>query len=181
MRRGVSRLQKKAPGQKTGGKTEAPMQNKTPILKPILIATLVAGTLDLALAVIFFAIQGAPLVAVPHAIASGLLGTKAFRGGIPAAAFGVALHYFIALSVTAVYYALSLNIRLMNQQPILSGTVYGLAVFLFMQHMVIPHSAEPHSSPNPAWIIADIASHIVFIGITIALITRRYATQSEAQ
>ena len=157
------------------------MQNKTPILKPILIATLVAGTLDLALAIIFFAVQGAPLVAVPHAIASGLLGTKAFRGGIPTAVLGVALHYFIALSVTALYYALSLNIGLLNRQPILSGTVYGLAVFLFMQHVVIPHSAEPHSTPSSAWIIADIASHIVFIGITIALITRHYATQPETQ
>lgn len=143
--------------------------------KTILIAGIVAGILDLALAIIFFTIEGAPLDAVPHAIASGLLGPKAFREGISTALLGVALHFFIAFTVAAVYYVFSRKIRLLNLRPYLSGTVYGLAVFTVMQHIVLPLSAEPHSHPNQAWLIADVASHILFIGITIALITRRYA------
>ncbi|MFZ0663578.1 MAG: hypothetical protein WAM66_12855 [Acidobacteriaceae bacterium] len=146
--------------------------------KTILTAGLVAGTLDLALAIIFFAVQGAPLTAVPHAIAGGLLGARAFRGGAPTAWLGVALQYFIALIVAAVYFLLSRTIKLLNHQPILSGIVYGLAVFAVMQDIVVPYSAEPHSNPTVAWLIADILSHVLFVGVTIALITRRFASRA---
>ncbi len=151
-------------------------------LKTVLIAGITAGTLDLALAIIFFAVQkGAPLVAVPHAIASGLLGDEAFRGGLATAALGVVLHFFIALCVAAVYYALSRKIKLMNRFPLIAGAVYGLGVFAFMLHVVLPRSAAEHSRPSQAWLIADISSHIFFIGITIALITRRYSAPTGAR
>ena len=141
--------------------------------KPIFTAGLIAGALDLVLAVTFFTVRGAPLDAVPHAIAGGLLGPKAFHEGLATALLGVALHFFIALTVAAVYFAASRRIGFLNHHPLISGTVYGLAVFAFMQHIVLPLSAEPRSRPSHAWLIADIASHIFFIGITIALIVRR--------
>lgn len=146
--------------------------------KTILTSGLVAGTLDLALAVTFFRIEGAPLAAVPHAIASGWLGARAIHGGATDAILGIALHFLIALVVAAVYYLLSRTIRLLNHQPILSGTVYGLAVFLVMQNIVVPLSAEPHSQPSTAWLIVDLASHVLFVGITIAMITRRFAQRA---
>lgn len=146
--------------------------------KTILTAGLVAGTLDLALAITFFKIEGAPLTAVPHAIASGWLGVRAFHGGASTAILGVALHYLISLIVAAVYYLLSRGVKLLNHQPLLSGTVYGLAVFIVMQDVVVPLSAEPRSHPTLAWLITDLASHVFFVGITIAMITRRFALRA---
>ncbi len=144
-------------------------------MKPILISTLVAGTLDLALAITFFTIKGAPIDAVPHAVAAGLLGVRAFSLGTSIAILGVALHYFIAFCVAAFYYLLSRRFGFLNNRPILSGALYGIGVFLFMQYVVVPLSAEPRSHPTHAWLIADIGSHIFFIGIAIALITRCFA------
>jgi len=149
-------------------------------MKPILISTAVAGTLDLALAITFFAIKGVPLEGVPHAVAAGLLGVRAFRLGLPTAILGVALHYFIAFCVSAFYYFLSRRFGFLNNHPIASGAIYGIGVFLFMQHVVLPLSAEPRSHPTYAWLIANIASHIFFIGIAIALITRRFSTPPQA-
>ena len=146
--------------------------------KTILTAGLVAGALDLALGITYFTIAGAPLAAFPHAIASGWLGARAFHGGTPDALLGIALHFFIALVVAAVYYILSRTLKLLNHQPILSGTVYGLAVFLFMQNLVVPLSSEPKSQPSMAWLILDLASHVFFVGITISLITRRFARRA---
>jgi hypothetical protein len=148
-----------------------------PSLKTILVAGLTAGTLDLALAIIFFAVtRHAPFTAVPQAVASGLLGAKAFRLGIPTALLGIFLHYFIALTVADFYYAASLRIPFLNRQPILSGAAYGVAVFLVMQYIVVPLSRQPGPRHfTHAWLIADICSHIFFIGITIALITRHYS------
>lgn len=146
--------------------------------KTILTAGLAAGTLDLALAITFFKIEGAPLAAVPHAIASGWLGARAIHGGASFAILGVALHFLIALVVAAVYYLLSRAIKLLNHQPILSGTVYGLAVFVVMQDVVVPLSAKPRSQPSTAWLIVDLASHVLLVGITIAVITRRFARRA---
>ncbi|HTW44443.1 MAG TPA: hypothetical protein VMD58_02765 [Acidobacteriaceae bacterium] len=148
-------------------------------LKAILTAGLVAGTLDLTLAIVYFGVTlHAPFTAVPQAVASGVLGAKAFRLGIPAALLGIFLHYFIALTVADFYYAASLRVPYLNRRPILSGAVYGIAVFLVMQFIVVPLSRRGPSHPQFSWFIANIASHIVFIGITIALITRHYSRQS---
>lgn len=146
--------------------------------KTILTAGLVAGALDLTLAITWFTIAGDPLATVPHAIASGWLGARAFHGGAPDALLGIALHFLIAVVVAAVYYMLSRAFKLLNHQPILSGVVYGLAVFLVMQNIVVPHSAEPRLQPSMAWLITDLASHVFFVGITISLITRRFARRA---
>lgn len=149
-------------------------------LKAILTAGLVAGTLDLTLAIVYFGVTlHAPFTAVPQAVASGVLGARAFRLGIPAALLGIFLHYFIALTVADFYYAASLRVPYLNRRPILSGAVYGIAVYLIMQHIVIPLSRHPAPRNfGTPWLIANVASHIVFIGITIALITRHYSRQS---
>ena len=149
-------------------------------LKTILTAGLVAGTLDLALAIVYFAVTAhAPFTAIPHAVASGLLGARAFRLGIASAALGIFLHYFIALTVADFYYVASLRIPFLNRRPILSGAAYGVAVYLVMQYIVVPLSRRPGPRQfTHAWIVANICSHIFFIGITIALITRHYATQA---
>lgn len=148
-------------------------------LKTILTAGLVAGTLDLTLAIVYFGVtMHAPFAAVPQAVASGVLGARAFRLGIASAALGIFLHYFIALTVADFYYAASLRIPFLNRQPILSGAAYGIAVYLVMQYIVVPLSARPGPRHfTHAWLIANIASHILFIGITISLITRHYATR----
>ena len=148
-----------------------------PSLKTILTAGLVAGTLDLTLAIVYLGVTAhAPFTAIAHTIASGVLGAKAFRLGIASAALGIFLHYFIALTVADFYYAASLRLKFLNRQPIFSGAAYGLIVFLVMQYIVVPLSRRPGPRHfTDAWLIANIASHIVFIGITIALITRHYS------
>jgi hypothetical protein len=146
-----------------------------PAIKTVLTAGLVAGTLDLALAISYFAVTvHAPIVAVPLAVASGLLGRQAYSLGTPAAVLGIALHFFIALTVAGIYFAASRTLRILTRRPIVCGAAYGIGVFLVMQYIVLPLSARPGPRRfTTGWFIADVASHIFFIGITIALITRR--------
>jgi hypothetical protein len=148
-----------------------------PALKTVVAAGMVAGTLDLALAIGYFAVAAhAPFVAVPLAVASGALGVRAYRIGTPAAVLGIALHYFIALTVAGIYYAASRSQRVLMRRPVVCGAAYGIGVFLVMQYIVLPLSARPgprHLSTG--WLIADVASHILFIGVTIALLTSRLA------
>jgi hypothetical protein len=142
----------------------------------VVAAGLVAGTLDLALAITYFAVAvHAPFVAVPLAVASGLLGARAFSLGTSAVVLGIALHYFIALTVAGIYYTASRQLRILTRQPVVCGAAYGISVFLVMQYIVLPLSARPGRSHfTVGWLTADVASHIFFIGITIAVITRSF-------
>lgn len=147
-------------------------------MKSIFTAGVIAGILDLGLAITYFTLRGWPVDAVPHAIASGLIGTRAFQDGIAITVLGVAIHFSIAFTVAAVYYAFSRAVAFANRHPVLMGTAYGLAVFAFMQYVVLPLSAEPHYGHTTAWMVANVLSHIFFIGITIALITSRFARRT---
>jgi hypothetical protein len=63
----------------------------------------IAGILDITTAFI----RGRRPVRLLQGIASGLLGPQAFQGGWGTAVLGLALHFFIAFSAAAVYYAAS--------------------------------------------------------------------------
>jgi hypothetical protein len=73
------------------------------VLRTILVAWLLAGTLDIAAAIFLYAFpSGTRIMRLLQGIASGLLGAKAFSGGLQTAALGLTLHYLIALVWTVV-------------------------------------------------------------------------------
>ena len=72
-------------------------------LPAIFVGGLIAGALDLTSAFITFG------WGVPRAIAGGLLGPTALHGGTGTFVLGVLLHFFIACSAAAIYYAASLR------------------------------------------------------------------------
>src|SRR5947209_4530410 len=78
----------------------AAVQKRNALLA-VAMGGLIAGTLDLTQACILFGAK------VPLVIAAGLLGRQAFRGGVGTYVLGVCLHFFIACSATAIYYAAS--------------------------------------------------------------------------
>ena len=101
----------------------------------IAVGGLVAGTLDLTQAVILFGKN------IPLAIAGGLLGPQAFRGGAGTYILGVLLHFFIACSAAAIYFAASRKLRFLTEHPLVCGLFFGAAVQLVMSLVVLPLSA----------------------------------------
>jgi hypothetical protein len=142
----------------------------------ILWGGLAAGALDLAAAFLTSARRGVGPVTVLHSIASGLLGEGAFRGGAPAAALGAVLHFVIAFGAAAVYVAASRKLRVLVERPVLCGLLYGVAVYLFMNLVVLPLSAIPFKMPyTPAGITTGLIIHMLCVGLPIALAARRFA------
>ena len=139
-------------------------------LPTILRAGLLAGLLDGLDAALFIGLaRGISPIRVFQFIASGLLGVSSFRGGWATAALGIALHFLIAISAAAVFYALSLKWTILLRKPLLWGPVYGMGVFLFMHDLVVPLSAAPVQPPAAASALLNlIFSHIFFVGIPIA-------------
>jgi hypothetical protein len=152
-------------------------------LRTILTAGLVAGFLDGMDAVVFIGmISGVPVVRVFQFIASGALGLASFQGGWATALLGAVFHFTIAIGAAAVYYLLSRKYSVLLRTPLLWGPIYGFGVFLFMHYVVVPLSAAPKQHPASASALANlIFSHIFFVGIPIAFVTRRAATTAQDQ
>ena len=140
----------------------------------VLAGGLVAGTLDIAYACTFWALKrGVPAMRIFQSVASGLLGESAFEGGGWTAALGLALHYFIALSMSATYYLVAGWWPLLRQRPLPCGAGYGLVLYVVMNYVVVPLSAAGPGSKNPLWIALSIAVHALLIGVPIAFFARR--------
>ena len=153
---------------------ESTTDRRPSLLLVIAGAALLIGTLDLIDAFVFFGHLGVPAIRVPQSIASGFLGQLAYHDGMISAAFGLMLHYLIAFAVAGTYIYISGELPL-YRKPILSGAIYGVAVYCFMNYVVIRISnfyPQPHFAVRP--FINGILGHILLIGIPLGLIAKRY-------
>lgn len=150
-------------------------KTKMVALATVLWIGLVAGTLDITDNLVFNQLRGITPKMVFQYIASGLIGMKAFQIGLASVALGVAIHYAIALTWTAVFYAASRKFAILIRRPVLSGLVYGGAVYLFMNFVVLPLTRVPHppSAVTLASRINGVLALLLFIGLTISLLVRR--------
>ena len=130
----------------------------------------IAGAMDLTQAMILFG-WGIPLV-----IAGGLLGRQAFHGGVGTYVLGVALHFFIACSAAAVYYAASRRLGFLKEHPLVCGLFYGAAVDQVMNLIVLPLSALHARGPYQLRdLIQGLLVHMVVVGLPISFSVRRFA------
>jgi len=130
----------------------------------------IAGTLDLLQACILFGWD------IPLAIAAGLLGRQAFNGGAGTYVLGVCLHFFIACSAAAIYYAASRRLTFLVEHPLVCGLFFGGAVQEVMNLVVLPLSALHARGPYTLHdLILGLAVHMVVIGLPIAFSVRRFA------
>ncbi len=140
----------------------------------ILYGTLVVGTLDALDAIVFFGLRsGAQPIRIFQGIASGLLGPAARQGGLPAAALGVALHYFIAFGIVLAYFLVSRRARLLTRHPVIGGLLYGLVVYAVMNLVVIPLSRiGGPTMPAPPVLANGLLIHLFGVGLPSALVAR---------
>lgn len=137
----------------------------------VISAAAVAGLLDLTFAAALWYPMGVAPTTIFQSIASGLLGPSAFAGGWRTALIGIGLHFLIMAVIASIYAAL-VPPRL-KPRPLLTGALYGLAIWLGMNLIVVPLSAAPLTLP-PFWMgAADLAGHIAFVGIPIAWLIGR--------
>lgn len=138
----------------------------------IIVGGLVAGTLDLIQASILFGVK------VPLVIAGGLLGERAFSGGAGTYILGILLHFFIAFSVTTIYYIASRRLTFMLDYPLVCGLFFGIAVELVMSYIVLPISALQDRGPYRLHdVLQGLIVHMIVIGLPVAYSIRRFATR----
>ena len=134
-------------------------------------AGLIAGFLDIAAVIVFYGFRGVSATRILQGVAAGLVGRDAAAaGGAATAALGLGIHFCIALSAAAVFFALSRRFRVLARVPFVSGPVYGVVVWLVMNLAVLPLTATPPKAfPPPAWLPVFLA-HVACVGLPIALV-----------
>jgi len=144
----------------------------TTVKRAILLGTLAVGTLDLADALIFFGLRGAPPIRMFQSIAAGLLGRASFSGGMNTALLGIVLHYFIAFLIVTTCVVLSRWMPLLRTRPILAGMAYGIGVYLVMNLIVLPLSAAGRPASVPVVVLNGVLIHMFGVGVPSCLAAR---------
>ena len=142
----------------------------------ILTAGLVVGVLDISSAFVIWWQRGVGARRGLQGIAAGLLGANSYDGGVVTAGLGLALHFFVACVVVSVFYLASRKIEFLTIHSVVSGVVYGIAVYIVMYWFVLPMAFPTfrHRLWNE---LLAVAIHISLIGLPCALIVRRYSQQ----
>jgi len=157
---------------------------KRPAAYAIFVGGGIAATLDIVYALTFwFFYRSVAPVAVLQTISGGLLGLPTARaGGAATALLGLDLHYAIAFAMAAAFFIASRYFRFLTQRPIVAGVLYGVVLYAIMNFAVLPLSALPAHAWKPTLpALTDLCSHMFFVGMPIALATRRaFAAQKVA-
>ena len=138
-------------------------------LSAVLLGGSIAGALDIIFAISFAAYNGATPVRLLQTVASGLLGTAAFTGGVPVAVLGLVLHFVMSFLWAGAFLLLAKLVPALTRYPLVSGIVFGVFVFLAMRLIVLPLSAFPYPVAfKPLATALDLLSHTLLFGVPIA-------------
>lgn len=166
---------------------------------PIILGGLAAGILDILYAFVVYGPLSFKLspVDVLHSVAAGWIGRDAANaGGDSTALLGLATHFMIATFFAAAFVEAASRVPSLTARPVKWGVIYGLGLYVLMNYVVVPLSAAHASQhfavdlddaasrlqaafsalrPKDPWLLAGtILTHTAFVGVPIALITRRF-------
>ena len=155
------------------------MLNNSNSRRALLWAGLLCGVLDITAAfVVYGLLYRVKPGRILQGIASGLLGSNAFDGGVATALLGLLCHFVIAFGAAAVYLLASRGIPFLMQHAVISGILYGVAVYFFMNLVVLPLSA---AAPRPfsfKTMLIGIVIHVFCVGLPISLTIRRFVASA---
>lgn len=146
--------------------------NRLMLMKRIVLATLIAGTLDIGSAFVYAMLAQRPPLAVPIGIASAVW-PGAVRAGMAGVLAGLLVHFTIMSAMVAVYVTAIAKLRWSGRHPVLSGGLYGLILWAVMSLVVLPlrwPSLFPHFTTVN--VVEQLFSHIVLVGIPIAWLAK---------
>ena len=84
-------------------------------------------------------------------------------------------HFFIAFCAAAVYFTASRWVYFLLRHAVLSGILYGVTVYFFMNRIVVPLSAARKYPFSFRMMVIGVVIHIFCVGLPIAITVRRYS------
>lgn len=146
----------------------------------VITGWLVAGTVDIVVAVVYYPLTAAvtPL-GILQGIASGVLGPRAFTGGVATAALGLACHYLIALIWTGWFFLVYPRIPFLSRNRLLTAVLYGTFVSVVMRFVVLPLSRVAQRPFDLQFFVIATVILVFSIGLPLSVVAGRYYAQRE--
>lgn len=140
--------------------------------RTILLSTLVAGTLDIFLAIGLTLWRGRQVGDMLRFVASGPF-PAATGMGQAGAALGLLVHFALMGIMAAVFaFVVRARPRLLDR-PFVTGALYGLVTYIVLDLIVVPLRFGSPLPPPPLAIATQLFAHVVLVGFVFALIARR--------
>lgn len=142
-------------------------------IRAIVVATTVAGTLDLLGAFAFAIMAGGSPEGVLRGICGAVVAPDGFANPLIPLAIGLALHFAIMFVMASFYMSAAAHVPWLNRIAVISGIGYGLALWVVMFWFVLPQR-WPTMFPilGTADVAMQVGCHVVLVGIPIALVAR---------
>ena len=143
------------------------------IWKPILVAALVCGTLDILFAMILTLWRGREISAMLRFVASGPV-PQATEWGAFGSFLGLAVHFTLMGIMVAAFVIAARHVPALTDRPWLSGLIFGLVTYAAMNLIVVPLRFPAAWPPKALSVSTQLFAHVVLVGWPTAFITRRY-------
>jgi hypothetical protein len=143
------------------------------LLRPILLATLVAGTLDILAATLLSLIFGRGPMTMLRDVASGPF-PGAPEWGDRGSALGLLVHFTLMAIMVAIYMVAADRRPALRAKPLQWGVIYGLITYVAMNLIVVPLRFGGAFPPSPRNVATQLFCHIVLVGLPIAYIAARH-------
>lgn len=142
------------------------------VMQQALAAGIVAGiTIELYLILTAALPSHANVLAIWQWIASAAIGDIAFSS-VAFAWLGLLVHFIVSIGWAGGYAYLAQQQTFMNARWAISGIVYGLVVYCFMDLILL--GAHKLAAPTPPTVANSIIAHCVFFGLPLAYVVSRY-------
>jgi uncharacterized membrane protein YagU involved in acid resistance len=143
------------------------------MLRPILLATAVSGTLDILFAILLSLLFGRDPANMLRFVASGPF-PRATEMGAAGALLGLAVHFALMAVMVTVFVLAAQRLPDFIRAPVKWGIIYGLITYVVMNLLVVPLRFPAAFPPKLISIATQLFAHIVLVGLPVALITARY-------
>ena len=141
----------------------------------ILFGGLAVGVLDAIAATVNAGIRGVGPARVWQYVASSILGSESFNGGTTTAMVGLLFHFGVSFGVATVFYVLTRIFPALLRYALIVGPLYGIAVYFAMTYLIVPLTAVKQGQFSWSGLITGCIIHMLFVGLPVGLIAKRYA------
>jgi hypothetical protein len=149
-------------------------------IRILLLAALLAGTLDALGAILSYSLHGGKDPAlIFRYIASAVFGRAAYADGTSMVIWGVVFHYAIALGFTVVFFMLYPRMAILSDNKWVAAVLYGVVVWLVMNLVVVPMTHARKLPFHISGALIGVGILILAIGIPVSLMAHYYYDYTE--
>lgn len=142
------------------------------MLRKILLATAISGTLDILWAISLTIWKDRSVPDMLRFVASGPF-PSATDWGLAGAILGLMVHFGLMAAMATFFMVAWSRFDTVQGHPLLSGVGYGLVTYAVLDLVVVPLRFPSAWPPSSVSIVTQLFAHLILVGLVFATIARQ--------